>query len=387
MNQLHKKGVVVIEGHVQGLTNTRALGEAGIPVFVVDTGNCVARYSKYCTKFIVCPEYNSDRFAKFLVELAKNENLKDWVLLPSNDHAVYTISKNKTFLEKYYKFTIQDLSIISRIYDKGSLLEVAQNCDVPYPKTSYIQNTNQSIDLVFPVLTKGREGLTFYKSTGKKAYLADNQQELNKQLCDISSKIELEKTFTQELIPFDGSNKTVSFTAFSINGELKTHWMGVKLREHPLQFGTATLTESIFVDDCLEYSTKLLKEIGYTGVCEVEYLRDPRDNKYKLIEINPRTWLWVGLAIKCGINYPVIVFNYLNKIDQKYPSSYESGMKWLNPYTDTIFSLLAIFKGKLSFMNYFKQLAGKRVNPLWNWSDSTPFFAYGFLLLSMVKNR
>ena len=40
-------GVIVIEGHVQGLSNTRSLGEKGIPVYVVDKDNCIARYSRY----------------------------------------------------------------------------------------------------------------------------------------------------------------------------------------------------------------------------------------------------------------------------------------------------------------------------------------------------
>ena len=40
------QGVVVIEGHVQGLTNTRILGKAGIPVIVVDAGNCLAKHSR-----------------------------------------------------------------------------------------------------------------------------------------------------------------------------------------------------------------------------------------------------------------------------------------------------------------------------------------------------
>ena len=31
-----KKGAVIIEGHVQGLSNTRSLGEAGIPVIVAN---------------------------------------------------------------------------------------------------------------------------------------------------------------------------------------------------------------------------------------------------------------------------------------------------------------------------------------------------------------
>ena len=57
-----KPGVIIIEGHVQGLSNVRALGEHGIPVWVIDKSNCVARYSKYCQNFAICPEYESTSF-------------------------------------------------------------------------------------------------------------------------------------------------------------------------------------------------------------------------------------------------------------------------------------------------------------------------------------
>ena len=242
-----KKGAIIIEGHVQGLSNTRSLGEAGIPVIVVDKTDCIARYSKYCRKFFRCPDFGTDEFATFLVDLAQKENIKDWVLIPSNDHAVYTISKHKQLLEKYYKVITPSLDIIENIYDKSKLLTIAQGCGVFIPQTKYFANVNDTVEnLTFPVLTKGRFGLTFYKTLGKKAFLADDEDELRTQLKVIDAKYDINKTFSQELIPFDGTNKTISFTAFCVNGEIKTHWAGVKLREHPIQFGTATIAKRIY---------------------------------------------------------------------------------------------------------------------------------------------
>ena len=86
-------GAIIIEGHVQGLSNTRALGMEGIPVIVIDTRNCIARYSKFCNKFFICPSFIEDGFVRFLLELCESEGLHGWLLLPSNDHAVYSISK------------------------------------------------------------------------------------------------------------------------------------------------------------------------------------------------------------------------------------------------------------------------------------------------------
>lgn len=382
------KGAIIVEGHVQGLANTRSLGSKGIPVYVVDTGNCIAKYSKYCKKYFKCPDYQSDNLAHYLIKLAKSENIKDWVLIPSNDHAVYTISKNKEELQKYYKVITEDLDIVEKIYDKSKLLQIASSLGIPIPKTCTFNDVRpDTVDLQYPILTRGKEGKTFYHATGKKAFKANSFEELNTQLKYIDDKVGLEKSISQELIPYDGTNKTLSFTAFCEKGIIKSYWMGIKLREHPIEFGTATLTESVFVKECLAQSVVLLENLKYTGVCEVEYLKDPRDSKFKLIEINPRTWLWVGQAIANGIDFPQMIYNYVNDIQNEYSQKYEIGLKWYNPYTDILFGLLGISKKLFSPKEFISGYNGKRVNCLIYKGDGLPLFMYGLLLLKMVRSR
>lgn len=386
----NKLGAIVIEGHVQGLSNTRSLGEAGIPVYVVDKVNCIARYSSYCKKFFRCPDFIEDTFADFLIDLAVKENIKDWVLIPSNDHAVYTLSKHKVRLDVYYKVITPGLEIIGNIYDKIKLLEIAEACGVPVPLTQNFKSPYELLrsELKFPLITKGRNGLSFYRNLRKKALLAEDEPDLRAQLHLIDEKYEIPKCFTQELIPFDGTNKTISFTAFCVQGEIKAHWTGVKLREHPLQFGTATFAQSVHVEECYTQSVPLLKALNYTGACEVEYLFDPRDGKYKLIEINARTWLWVGLAKACGVDYAKMIYDFANGIEPDYPTSYEVGVKWFNPISDTIFALQAMLKGQLKPVAYAKTLFNhKMVNALFVRYDLSPGFAYLLNLVAFTRNR
>lgn len=385
-----KNGAIIIEGHVQGLSNTRALGEIGIPVYVVDKTDCIARHSKYCKKFFRSPDFQTDQFADFLLDLAVQENIKDWVLIPSNDHAVYTISKHKKQLSLYYKTITPELEIIDKIYDKIKLLSVAESIGLPYPKTQLFSKVNDSVsdELVFPVITKGRNGLSFYKATGKKAFLAADEVQLRKQLQFIESKNQLSNSFSQELIPFDGTNKTISFTAFCVEGQIKSHWMGVKLREHPLRFGTATFARSIYEEACYKQSVPLLRALDYTGVCEVEYLLDPSDGKYKLIEINARTWLWVGLARACGVDYALMIYAYLNGHPFAYPDNYRTGINWINPVSDFAYSMLAMLQLRLNPFEYLKTIfARDNVNALMAKGDNRPFFSYFLNIKSFLKSR
>jgi len=382
-------GVIIIEGHVQGLSNLRILGKAGIPAIVVDKGDCIAHHSKYCRGFFRCPEYIEETFADFLLELCEKENLQGWVLMPSNDHAVYTLARHRPRLETAFRLLTPPLDTFEKIYDKSRLLALAQQVGVPIPKTAYFETSSpEKIDLQFPVITKGKKGLTFYKKVGRKAILSNNIQQLRNNLDKIDQVISLNGTFTQEIIPFDGTNKTISFSAFCVEGQIKTVWMGVKLREHPLQFGTATFCESVFEQACLDQSIPLLRALNYTGVCEIEYLRDPRDNQFKLIEINARTWLWVGLAAACGVEFPLYVYNHVNGIPSDYPSGYPVGVRWRNFWTDTLFSMQAMLTGKLRISDYLKSLQGNGlIDAVRDHDDPKPFWAMTQMLFSLAKGR
>jgi len=382
-------GVIIIEGHVQGLSNTRSLGEAGIPVYVVDRTNCIARYSKFCKKFFKCPDFIDDSFAYFLIELAEREDLKDWVLIPSNDHAVLTIAKHKVSLEEYYKVITPSFEIINNIYDKSRLVKIAEDNRIPVPET-YLIDSNGKINIPksnYPVLLKGRFGLSFYKTFKKKAFLARNESEVVDRLTSIRNVINNDDILIQELIPSDGSNKTISFTAFCDGGVIKAYWMGLKIREHPLEFGTATFTRSILIRECYEQSIPLLKAINYTGVCEIEYLLDPRDKRYKLIEINARTWLWVGLAKASGIDYAKMIYNYVNGIQNIYPTEYNTELKWRNIFTDIVYTGLALIKGKMRLKNISEQNKGPIVDAISYNGDKKPFWAYIFLMVTFLFRR
>ena len=385
----HNHGVLIIEGHVQGLSNMRSVGQYGIPIWLIDTKKCIAQYSKYCNRFLICPEFYSDEFTDFLIETAKSNNLKNWLLLPSNDHAVYSISKQRKRLQEYYKLITPAIETIDNIYDKIKLLKLAERIQIPIPKTYVYDDLkfNESSCINYPVLTKGRNGLSFYKKMKKKVLVSKDKNELLKKIEMIKNHMTLDRVFTQEIIRNNGSNKTTSFTSFSVNGEIKTHWMGEKIREHPIQFGTATYVRSVYEKELLGYSCRLIQELNYTGICEIEYLKDPLDEQYKLIEINPRTWLWVGLAAADGINYAKIAYDFVHGKPIDYPKTYNVESYWYNPFTDWVYSLKAIVTNKLSIKAFIRSICKKKENALFKAGDIKPGLFYIMNVFNFYKNR
>lgn len=392
MNTNKIPGVIVIDGHVQGLSLTRSLGELGIPVYVVDRNKfAISKYSKYCQKFFISPDYLDDVFPDFLISLAESENLQNWLLLPCDDHIVYSISKRKKDLSEVFKVITVDFDILKSIINKEVLNRVAELCNIPviktyYPKSRELVKTEFGF-LRYPLLIKGTEGQSFYKNTKSKAFEVKDFEELQVTYSSLVKYLTPSDIMIQEKIPLSKENKVVSFTAFCVGGEIKAHWMGEKLREHPIYFGTATYTESVNVAALLDQSIPLIKKLSYTGVCEIEYLLDPRDGNYYLIEINPRTWLWVGLAKKCGVNYPEMIYNYVHEKSQEYPKQYKEKVRWMNLWTDTFFSLKYILQGKLSLASYIKSIFKKKTFAIFSLRDFLPFISMGLLLFYINKRR
>lgn len=378
-------GVLIIDGHVQALALTRSLGEKGTPVYIADRNRFgIARFSSYCKKFFQCPEYLSDAFPEFLIRLAEKENLKEWLILACDDHIVYALSKNKERLKRYFKIMSVDFDILQNIISKKALFEKATQAGIPVIPTFYPQNLESLKDIPegfrFPLIIKGIEGQSFYRKTGAKAFKVEDNNGLHARFSEVCRKMEPQELMIQEMIPLTPHNKVVSFAGFCENGKLMTHWIGHKIREHPIYFGTATCSKSIALPALADPSQKLLRILNFDGPCEIEYIQDPRDGLYYLIEINPRTWLWVGLAKECGVDFAWLVYNYMHGLPNDYPQSYKTPVVWQNEITDFVFTSLNLLKGKIRLQDLFKNRKLPKVSALRYKKDMKPFWAYLFLM-------
>ncbi|MCB2219450.1 MAG: hypothetical protein KQI35_03570 [Bacteroidetes bacterium] len=321
--------------------------------------------------------------------MAKNKGYENWMLLPSNDHAVYNISKHKDILSRYFKIITPKAEIIEKIYNKQNLIGIARSIGVPVP-VSYFkckELAGNPQDAQFPLITRGKFGLSFYKLTHHKAYISENATQYKNHVDEIEKFGALDISFTQEVIPLKGNNKTISFAAFCIDGVIKSYWIGEKLRDHPFNFGTATFAISIENKECLEYSEKLVEKLNYTGVCEIEFLKNPETGSLNLIEINARTWLWVGLADKCGVNFPKLIYDFLytGKVIKNY--KYQVGLRWFNLFSDVLFSIQNIVKGRLKIGTFFMSYQLPLTEATFSKSDIRPFLMYLIFIPRFLRNR
>ena len=107
---------------------------------------------------------------------------------------------------------------------------------------------------------------------------------------------------------------------------------GRKLRQHPRGFGVSRLCESGWSEEIAELTLRILAEVGYQGVSDVEFKRDPRDGRFKFMEINARQGYWIALARAAGVNLSYIA--YRDAIGQPCPQCRQrDGVRWSDSCT------------------------------------------------------
>ena len=380
------RGVLIIEGHVQGLANARSAAELDLPVWIMHHGSCIASSSKSCQRYIPCNPYSSMEFIEDLVKIGIENNLKEWLIIPSNDYAVLNIAKNKSKLSPYYKTFSSETQILEKIINKSALLEVAMSFGVPVPETYPLKEQDDicKYEFNFPLLTRGIVGQDFYKKIGVKALESKNIDELELNLKKVSQHFDICETITQELIqPINGHKSiTASTCCLCVNGTIFNLWSGEKLNEHPVLYGTATLARSTTINELHEPAKALVKALGYTGICEIEWLYNEKQKKYNLIELNPRTWLWVELAKASGIDFVKDMIRILNGEDIIKNRPYETNIYWYNPITYYPFKILSLIKNVPSFSP-----RGKVVNALFKKGDNKPGWTYLWTIFNILKRR
>jgi predicted ATP-grasp superfamily ATP-dependent carboligase len=101
----------------------------------------------------------------------------------------------------------------------------------------------------------------------------------------------------------------------------------------------------------VESGLKLLRALGFHGLSQVEFKRDPRDGAHKLMEVNPRLFQWHGLAAACGVDLPLIAYRDLTGEQVEPVSANGSRKRWAitllpgespapqrPPYVDAVFA-------------------------------------------------
>ena len=216
--------------------------------------------------------------------------------------------------------------------------------------------------------------------------MANNEKELLNLYEKASEIIDPSEIMIQEFLP-GGPNYLFSFCPLFKNGKVLAKITAKRARQHPMDFGHAsTYAEIVDIPEIEVIGEKFLRRISYYGLSEVEFKLDPRDDKYKVLEINARVWGWHTLAIRAGIDLPYLLYQDMLGEEVRTNSSLKNA-KWIRLMTDIPTVISEICKGRMKIKDYLNSLKGKKEFAVFSLKDPLPFVAELLLFPYLWRKR
>lgn len=357
----------------------RNLGRHGVPTMVLDCKkNQAAFFSKY-TQGFVCPhpKYNEKNYIDFLKQIGEQLPMKG-VLIPTGDTETLAILKHQTSLEQYYHFTSAEYPVVNSLINKQQFYRLLETNNIPHAKTFFPTDqkdaTTASTKLKYPCIVKPVYPTYFRLDFHTKLFIASSSDEL---LSYYSKALEKNhEMMLQEIIPGAAHTECGYNAYYDQTGAPHGIFMYQRIREWPLGFGNGCYIQQVQEPLLEQITTPLMKKIGYYGIVDAEFKRDPRDGIFKFIELNPRVWMQNSFPSRYGCNLPYIAYlDAIGKpIDTQILCIPHKKINWVYFQQDLQSSRAAIQTGTLSLYAWLGAYNLRNDHAVFAWDDPLPFF-------------
>jgi len=298
--------VLITDGYWRKtLAAVRSLGRRGIPVVVGErTWLAPALWSRYAARRYRYPSvrFETEKFLARLVGIIEREHIR--IVLPMEEETLLTILRHRDGFGGGVVIPFAEPENIERIRDKAQLFRLAESLGIPMPKTWYPESNEEIAPIGreanFPLIVKPRisTGAVGLRHVNDAAALASAWAEIHARF---------PRPIIQEWIP-EGGGAYGASVLVGPQGERLASFVHRRLREYPVSGGASTLRVSVRDPQLVAITFRILEAVGWFGVAMAEFRYDPRDGLPKLIELNPRFWGSLNLAIQAGVDFPYLLY-------------------------------------------------------------------------------
>lgn len=320
----------------KSLSAVRSLGKAGFKVTVFgDSLFTTSYWSAFTTRRIrsAIAKDDSLQFGVTLLAFLKSRPAgKRPILLPMEDDTLEWVSTNRDAVASYADFLLPSVEALAVAQSKAATSALGMQLALPTPETlmpatadEFVERLHQlatagalSRYIVKPVSGSGSAGIVYLDAAKLPDWLAHWEK--------------YGALIIQQRINSSGQGLGVSLLFDSV-GECVASFAHARLQQYPNSGGPSTSRISIVEDVLVERSIRLMKALDWRGVAMVEWKVDPASNTPYLMEINPRFWGSLELAVRAGVNFPLLYARAARgeKIDPIF--NYKRGVvcRWLLP--------------------------------------------------------
>ncbi len=296
----------------QALVTLRSLGSRGFSIAALDAHDKIPAFSsRWCQQKVVGPAAEGTN--EYLINL---ERVLDFtgakVLIPCSDGTIALLRQHRERLEQRVRIALAKEPAMSIAINKEQTLEIASKLGLGVPRGVHVKDVSEVkaavCEVGLPAVIKPVE-----------SWLCNGQQGV-RVVCQLATTFDEAHRAVEELIGSGGTalfqqflpGKRESLSFLFARGEIHARFAQAVKRTYPPLGGTIVLRQSIpFPSDTGEQAERLVREIELEGYSEVEFRRDSAGKPY-LMEINPRLNESVEIAVRAGIDFPYLLYQWAN---------------------------------------------------------------------------
>lgn len=314
MNISKHKFIILGSDHSNTLGQIRCLGEMGIRPIVIITEKhpYIINKSKYIGEYhIVDTIYDGP---KYVLEHYSNEEYPPFIYTDRDDIMCAIDDYYDELKGKFIFWNAGQKGRIRQLINKEVQMALAKECGLNVIPTEHVKRGEMPQKLQYPIFTKAINSLNpFWKSN---AFICNNTEELK----TAYNKMGIEEVLLQKYI---SKKDEMPIEGISIDSgrEVKLLVKKSSIRFADNGFGIYSKL-SIFHDDELEDKvTNFMRNAGYTGIFEIEFIIDEDGTAY-FMEVNFRNTMFNHACADYGVNIlhlfaNSVLNNHIDQIDEK----------------------------------------------------------------------
>lgn len=306
----------------QSLATVRSLGSRGLRVAAVGSSGGLPTFSsRWCQKAFICPaDEGTDEYLPYLEQLLDRISVR--VLIASSDATVALIHRHRERLEQRVRIALAREPALGIAINKERTLEVAKRLGLSVPHSVSVKGVSEVdtalSEIGLPAVVKPVESWVWnkqQKGLRLERKLVTTPEEARRAVEELTSFGRA--VLFQQFIPGRRESISLLYAQNQI-------YVCYAQRHMRIVGGESSMRQSIAVPpDIGNQAERLVREIDLEGCSEIEFRRDNAGNPY-LMEINPRLWTSTELAVRSGVDFPYLLYQWASgqKIDEvkSYPA-------------------------------------------------------------------
>lgn len=312
--------LVLDAGLRQSLVTVRSLGRRGLSLAALETDSNVPAFSsRWCQRGFVCPAPQAtDEYLAYLEQVLERTGVR--LLIPSADQTVALIRRHRACVEHRVRIALAHEPAMTIAVNKERTLAIAKQLGMGVPRSLAVSTISEVpaalSEIGLPAVVKPSESWLWGERGGVRvgAEVVTTPDEARRAVAELT-RFGGVPLFQQLL---SGRREAVSF--LYANGQVYARFAQWAKRTAPPLGGESVLRQSIAVPpDIGKQAERLVREIDLEGYSEVEFRRDSAGDPY-LMEINPRLSASVEMAVRSGVDFPYLLYQWasgepINSVD------------------------------------------------------------------------